>query len=104
MEATRHVQGVELAYQQHLSYLPGVLAGARIDANMTYTESRNYNLTGRSDTPPLVGQAPFSYNITPAYATKRALVSLGISYDGPYIAAYQYQDGDFGGVIGSVRG
>lgn len=95
-----HVQGVELAYQQHLSYLPGVLAGARIDANMTYTQSRNFDLTGRSDSPPLVGQAPFSYNISPSYATKRAIVSLGISYDGPYIAAYQYQDGADGGLTG----
>jgi TonB-dependent receptor len=95
-----YVQGIELAYQQHLSFLPGVLAGARIDANMTYTDSKNYDISGRSDAPPLVGQAPFSYNITPAYATRRALVSLGISYDGPYIAAYQWQDGQPGGITG----
>jgi TonB-dependent receptor len=31
-----YVQGVEVAYQQHLTYLPGVLAGARINANLTY--------------------------------------------------------------------
>ena len=55
-----YVQGIELAYQQHLSFLPGVLSGARIDANMTYTQSKNYDLPGRSDTPPLVGQAPWS--------------------------------------------
>lgn len=95
-----HVQGIELAYQQHLSYLPGVLAGARIDANFTWTQSRNYDLTGRSDSPPLVGQAPFSFNITPTYATKRATVSMGISYDGPNIAAYQWQDGQLGGITG----
>jgi len=95
-----HVQGIELAYQQHLSFLPGVLSGARIDANMTYTQSRNYDLVGRSDTPPLVGQAPFSYNFTPSYETKRATVSLGISYDGPNIASYQYQDGAFQGITG----
>lgn len=95
-----HVQGIELAYQQHLSYLPGVLSHARIDANMTYTESRNYDLPGRTDTPPLVGQAPISYNISPSYVTKRARVSLGMSYDGPYIAQYQWQDGDPGTVNG----
>jgi TonB-dependent receptor len=87
-----HVQGIELAYQQHLSYLPGVLSGAQIDANMTYTESRSYGVPNRTDAPPLVGQAPFSYNITPTYATKRATVSLGISYDGPNIAAYQWEN------------
>ena len=95
-----HVQGVEMAYQQHLTFLPGVLAGARIIANVTYTESKNYDLTGRSDTPPLVGQAPVSYNIIPSYATKRALVTVGITYNGANIATYQYQDGDVGGITG----
>jgi TonB-dependent receptor len=84
-----HVQGVEFAYQQHLNYLPGVLGGARIDANVTYTESKNYNLTGRSDNPALVGQAPLSWNIGPAYATRRALVSVGVSHNGSNIYAYQ---------------
>ena len=65
-----YVQGIEFAYQQHLTFLPGVLAGARIDANVTYTQSRNYDLTGRTDTPQLVGQAPFSYNITPSLRNK----------------------------------
>lgn len=95
-----YVQGIELAYQQHLTWLPGVLSGARIDANMTWTKSANYDMQGRTDTPPLVGQAPFSYNITPAYATKRAVVELGISYDGPNIAAYQWQTGNVGTITG----
>jgi TonB-dependent receptor len=87
-----YVQGIELAYQQHLSMLPGVLSGARINANFTYTNSKNYNLVGRTDTPALIGQAPFSWNIGPSYATKRALVTVGISHDGPNIYAYQYQN------------
>lgn len=95
-----YVQGIELAYQQHLTFLPGVLSHARIDANMTWTQSKNYDLQGRSDTPPLVGQAPFSYNVTPSYETKRATISLGISYDGPYVATYQWQDGDPGTITG----
>jgi TonB-dependent receptor len=99
-----YVQGIEMAYQQRLAFLPGVLAGARIDANFTYTASRNYDMTGRTDTPPLVGQAPFSYNITPSYATKRALVSLGISYDGPNIASYQYQNIGPNAVAGGITG
>ncbi len=86
-----HVQGVEFAYQQHMTYLPGVLRDARIDANVTYTESRNYNLTNRTDSPALVGQAPLSWNIGPSYATKRAVVTMGISHNGANIYAYQYQ-------------
>jgi TonB-dependent receptor len=87
-----YVQGIELAYQQHLSFLPGVLSGARIDANMTYTGSKSYGVPLRTDVPPLVGQAPWSFNVNPAYATKRALVSMGISYDGPNIASYNWQN------------
>jgi len=87
-----YVQGIELAYQQHLTGLPGVLRNARINANFTYTNSKNYNLAGRTDTPALVGQAPYSWNIGPSYATKRALVSVGISHNGANIYAYQYQN------------
>ncbi len=45
------VQGIEMAYQQHLKFLPGYLGNTRIDANFAYTSSKNYNLTNRSDTP-----------------------------------------------------
>ncbi len=86
-----YVQGIELAYQQHLTMLPSVLSGARIDANFTYTNSKNYNLVNRTDTPQLIGQAPYSWNIGPSYATKRALVTVAISHNGPNIYAYQYQ-------------
>jgi TonB-dependent receptor len=86
-----YVQGIELAYQQHLSSLPGVLGAARIIANFAYTNSKNYNLVNRSDTPQLVGQAPFSWNIGPSYATKRALVTVGVTHNSANIYAYQYQ-------------
>ncbi len=99
-----YVQGVEVAYQQHLTYLPGVLGAARIDGNFTYTASRNYNLTGRTDSPALVGQAPVSWNIGPAYATKRALVTMGISHNGANIYAYQYQSTGPGAVPYGVSG
>jgi TonB-dependent receptor len=86
-----HVQGFELAYQQHMTYLPGVLKYARINTNLTYTESRNFNLTNRTDSPALVGQAPLTWNISPSYSTKRALVTVGVSHNGANIYAYQYQ-------------
>ena len=85
-----YVQGLEIAYQQHLTFLPGFLGNARIDANFAYTNSKNYNLAGRTDTPKLVGQAPYSWNVGPSYATKRALVSLGISHNSANIYAYQF--------------
>ena len=99
-----HVQGVELAYQQHLSYLPGVLKGAQMNANFTYTGSKNYNLTGRTDNPALVGQAPVSWNVGPSYATKRFLVTVGVSHNGANIYAYQYLSTGPGAVPFGVAG
>jgi TonB-dependent receptor len=99
-----YVSGFEVAYQQHLNYLPGVLSGARINANFAYTTSKNYNLTGRTDSPQLVGQAPYSWNIGPAYATKRALVTMGISHNSANIYAYQYQSTGPGAVDFGVTG
>jgi TonB-dependent receptor len=99
-----YVQGFELSYQQHLDYLPGALRGARLNANFAYTNSKNYNLTGRSDSPQLVGQAPYSWNIGPSYATKRALVSVGISHNSANIYAYQYQSTGPGAVPFGVTG
>ncbi len=99
-----HVQGIEFAYQQHMTYLPGVLKYARINANVTYTESRNYNLTNRTDSPALVGQAPLSWNISPSYSTKRAEVTMGISHNGANIYAYQYQSTGPNPVLYGVKG
>ena len=87
-----YVQGFEVAYQQHLKFLPGVFSGARINANFTYTDSKNYNIAGRTDTPALVGQAPYSWNVGPAFATKRSLVTMGVSHNGANIYAYQFQN------------
>lgn len=98
------ISGFEVAYQQHLNYLPGMLSGARINANFAYTNSKNYNLTGRTDSPQLVGQAPCSWNIGPAYATKRALVTMGVSHNSANIYAYQYQSTGPGAVDYGVTG
>jgi TonB-dependent receptor len=99
-----YVQGFEVAYQQHLNYLPGLFSGARINANFTYTGSKNYNLIGRTDNPALVGQAPYSWNVGPAYSTRRALVTMGISHNGSNIYAYQYQSTGPGAVPFGVTG
>jgi len=62
-----------------------------MNANFAFTNSKNYNLANRTDTPALVGQAPYSWNIGPSYATKRALVTVEISHNSANIFAYQYQ-------------
>lgn len=88
-----NVWGWEVAYQQRWSFLPGALAGLGFSGNYSYTSSRTSGLPGRSDHPPLVRQAPSTWNLGPTYAHGRVYIGMGISYNGANIFAYQYQDG-----------
>jgi TonB-dependent receptor len=86
-----HVGGIELAYLQQFSSLPGALGGLGLAANYTYTYSQASGLPGRSDTPALQRQAPNSFNIGPSYDRGRVSVHVGMTYNGPMIYQYQYQ-------------
>lgn len=88
-----HVQGIELAYQQRLSYLPGVLSGAGLSANYSYTTSQAEGIPNRSDSPALLRQAPNSWNISPTYDTKHFSMRVGMTFDDKMIYAYQWTDG-----------
>jgi len=85
-----HVSGLEVAYQQHFSMLPGGFSGLGINANYTFTGSNTEGIPGRTDTPALVGQAKNSYNVQPSFEYKRYSAHLGVSYNGANIYAYQY--------------
>src|SRR5215469_8081138 len=53
-----HVSGLEISYQQHLSFLPGRTAGFGFAGNYSYTTSQATNVTpGRTDSPALLRQA-----------------------------------------------
>jgi TonB-dependent receptor len=88
-----HVQGVEFAYQQRMSYLPGVLKGSGLSANYSYTSSQANGIPGRSDSPALLRQAPNSWNISPTFDTKRFSMRVGMTFDDKMIYAYQWTDG-----------
>jgi TonB-dependent receptor len=88
-----YVQGVEIAFQQRLSYLPGALSGAGISANYSYTTSTARDLPGRSDQPALLRQAPNTWNVSPTYDTKRLSLRVGMTFDDSMIYAYQWSDG-----------
>jgi TonB-dependent receptor len=96
------VSGFEVAYLQHLSFLPGALRGLGISANYGYTASRadlgpDFS---RTDHPRLVRSAPNTWNISPTYDMGRVSVRLGLSYNAANIAAYQFSDGVTGGIRG----
>ncbi|MGB8260270.1 MAG: TonB-dependent receptor [Terracidiphilus sp.] len=98
-----HVQGIEVGFQQRLSYLPSVLRYAGISANYSYTTSQASGIPGRSDSPALLRQAPNSWNVSPTFDTKRFSMRVGMTFDDKMIYAYQWTDGaDSVGIHGPV--
>jgi TonB-dependent receptor len=88
-----HVQGVEFSYQQRMSYLPGVLRGAGLSANYSYTNSRANGVDPlRTDSPALLRQAPNSWNISPTFDTKHFSMRVGMTFDDKMIYQYQYRN------------
>jgi TonB-dependent receptor len=85
-----HVGGIELAYLQNYSSLPGMLSGLGMAANYTYTYSQARGLPGRTDTPALQRQAPNSFNVGPSYDYGRFGIHVGLTYNGAMIYQYQY--------------
>ena len=92
--------GFEVAYQQHLGFLPGGLKGLGISANYSYTASQANGVPGRSDRPRLIRQAPNTWNVSPTYDRGRISMRVGISYNQAFIDAYNYTDGAPMGVNG----
>ena len=74
------------------SFLPGIFASLGISANYSYTASAAHQIPGRSDSPPLLRQAPNTWNISPTFDRGRFAVRVGMSYNGANIYAYQYQN------------
>jgi TonB-dependent receptor len=88
--ANASVSGLEFSWQQRLSSLPGALRGLGMMANYAYTQSHTHGIPGRTDAPPLIGQAKHAFNIEPSYELGRFEVHTGISYNGANDNAYQY--------------
>lgn len=82
--------GFEVSYQQHLSYLPGVLRGLGVSANYSYTKSREKGLPLRTDRPTLIDQAPHNFNVSTTYDTKRLSLRVGLAYNGASLFSYSW--------------
>jgi TonB-dependent receptor len=87
------ITGVEAAYLQHFTFLPGALGGLGLSANYGYTASQANGLPGRSDHPRLLRNAPNTWNISPTYDRGRVSLRVGLSYNQANIAFYSFQDG-----------
>lgn len=100
-----YIAGLEFSFQQHLSYLPGLLGSIGIDANYSWATSQatNVNPGNRTDKPALLRQAPNTWNISPSYDRGRLSVRGGVSYNGPNIFQYAYTDANGVGA-GGING
>jgi TonB-dependent receptor len=89
-----HVQGFEIGYTQRLNFLPGVMRGAGLSANYSRTSSGTSGLQAllRDDNPPLLRQAPNTWNISPTYDTKHFSMRMGMTYNDAMIFNYQFKD------------
>jgi TonB-dependent receptor len=90
--ASARLYGFEIAYQQHLTFLPHALGGIGISANYSYTNSSTDGVPGRDDKPALQRQAPHTWNISPTYDRGRVSARLGLSYNAANIFQYNYSD------------
>lgn len=86
--------GFELSYQQHLSFLPGVMRGVGITANYSYTASQEKGVPLRTDHPSLIDQAANTWNISPTYDTRRFSLRTGIAYNGKSLFSYNWVSPD----------
>ncbi len=85
-----YIYGLELSFQQHFSYLPGVLSGLGLQANYSYTASKEKGLPLRNDSPTTIDQAPNTWKISPTYDTSRFSARVGLAYDQASLFQYSY--------------
>jgi len=86
------ISGLEGAYLQHFSSLPGVWRGLGLSANYGYTASGTSGIPGRSDHPRLLRMSPNAFNVSPTYDRGRLSLRVGLSYNQANIYSYQYTD------------
>src|SRR5262249_19872264 len=98
------IYGFEIAWQQHLRFLPGVLSGIGIDANYTYTNSKATfdPSTGRTGTARLQRTTPNEYNAGLTYDLGPFSMRAAVTYNAATIWEYQYVDGAPGGLQGPL--
>jgi TonB-dependent receptor len=97
---TAHITGFEAAWEQRLSFLPGLMSGIGVAANYGYSSSQvnfpaNFSPAspggeGRIDHPALPRQAPNTWNLGFTYDKSRFSMRFGVSHNDASIYAYNY--------------
>ncbi len=117
-----YVYGFEISFQQHFTYLPGLLNGLGALVNYGYTNSAaalpSYvdlqsapvgTISGpdrgpEGAFPKLIGQAPNSYNVSPTYDKRNLSLRLGMTYNQDNISAYNYGTSNSGPITINGQG
>jgi TonB-dependent receptor len=89
---TAHIFGFEAAYQQLLTFLPGMMNGFGVSANYSHTTSKAV-VPQRTDDPTLARQGPNNWNLGVTYDKRRLSTRLGLTHNDAYIYQYNYQTG-----------
>jgi TonB-dependent receptor len=87
-----HIFGFEAAYQQLLTFLPGMMNGFGVSANYSHTTSKAA-VPQRTDNPALSRQGPNNWNLGVTYDKGRLSTRLGLTHNDAYIYQYNYQTG-----------
>jgi TonB-dependent receptor len=90
-----HIAEFEAAWEQRLSWLPGLLNGFGVSANYSYTTSQvtfpdNFS-NGRDDHPTLRRQAPNNWNFGLTYDKARFSGRFAITHNDANLFQYAYQ-------------
>jgi TonB-dependent receptor len=102
-----HIQGVEFSWEQHLTFLPGLLSGAGVAANYSHSTSQasfpidpTTGKPSRSDHPALLRQAPNNWNFDATYDKGPISARMGLTHNDANIDFYNFSDGAPGGIKG----
>jgi TonB-dependent receptor len=85
-----HLEGIEMAWQQGLRFLPGALNGMGVSANYSYVTSRASFPAGldRTDHPTLLRTAPNNWNFDVTYDKKGVSARIGLTHNDANLWSY----------------
>jgi TonB-dependent receptor len=96
-----HITGIEMSWQQRLTFLPGFLNGSGVRANYSCTNSSaSFPVELNRPAAALLRQAPNNWNFDYTYDKKGISARMGLTHNDANIFAYQFQDGADGGIKG----
>ncbi len=81
---TATLTGFETSFGRKLDFLPGVLSGFAVNANMTFMHSE-MSIPEREDKVTIPRQATYLYNIALSYERNKISVRLALNHKGAYV-------------------